>query len=100
MTGDREALVGVMREAAALVAASPVSRVHEKTTLDYVTDVDLQLDAFLTNALAELTPGVPVLSEERPIARGGRHVLDHRSARRHPQFDRRSAVQRGLCRPV
>jgi fructose-1,6-bisphosphatase/inositol monophosphatase family enzyme len=67
MRGDRGALVGVMREAAAVAAASPVSRVDEKSTLDYVTDVDHRLDAFLGEALARLTPGVPVLSEEQPI---------------------------------
>lgn len=69
--GARRSLVGIMREAAALVAASPVTRVDEKATLDYVTDVDHRLDAFLTAALERLTPGIPVLSEERPIV--GRH---------------------------
>jgi len=68
MAGDRGALVAVMREAAAVAAAAPVSRVDEKATLDYVTDVDHRLDAFLDGALARLMPGVPVLSEERPIA--------------------------------
>jgi myo-inositol-1(or 4)-monophosphatase len=78
MSAEREALIAVMRAAAAVVAASPVSRVDEKASLDYVTDVDHRLDAFLTEALASLTPGVPVLSEERPIdfAGGGFWIVD------------------------
>lgn len=63
------ALGGVLREAGAR-AVRP-SHVQAKAHQDWVTDVDLAVDAFLAEALGRLLPGVPVLSEERAAQEEG-----------------------------
>ena len=65
MTELRHALAGVLARAAAAAAELGIGRVDEKSSLDYVTDVDRRIDALLTDALGEITPSVPVVSEER-----------------------------------
>jgi myo-inositol-1(or 4)-monophosphatase len=64
-----EALGGVLREAGAL--ATRPARAEAKAHQDWVTDVDLAVDAFLEDALGRLLPGVPVLSEERAAREDG-----------------------------
>ena len=64
----RTALESILSDCAALVrAAVPVSA-HRKAHQDYVSDVDVRIDAHLMTALSALTPGVPILSEEREVA--------------------------------
>ncbi len=78
MTIDLVALRKVMLAAGELVAGERHSTVVTKSPLDYVTDLDLRVDAFLTEQLEGLTPGVPVFSEERAMSRpeGAFWVID------------------------
>ncbi|MEQ1407362.1 inositol monophosphatase [Neorhizobium sp. Rsf11] len=69
MMSELGTLGTVLRRAGDLVDSARFSDVTEKSELDYVTDVDLRLDAFLTEQLALLTPGIPVFSEERAMQR-------------------------------
>jgi len=71
MSADRKALAEIMQRAGKLVRELEQSDISEKAVLDYVTNVDHRLDAFLTRELAALTPDIPVYSEERPIERAG-----------------------------
>lgn len=71
MSDVREALTTVMRAARDVAVAARPTRIDVKAALDYVTDVDRRLDEVLTERLSALTPGVPVLSEERPIEESG-----------------------------
>ncbi|WP_440408406.1 inositol monophosphatase family protein [Neorhizobium petrolearium] len=64
-----DALGAIIRLAGDLIDSTRFSDVTEKSELDYVTDVDLRLDAFLTEQLGLLTPGIPVFSEERAMQR-------------------------------
>jgi myo-inositol-1(or 4)-monophosphatase len=61
----------ILEQASDLVSKQQLWQVEEKSFHDYVTNVDRQLDAFLTEQLGKLTPGVPVLSEERPFSEVG-----------------------------
>ncbi len=61
----RAALEAVLGDAAELARSLAVSDISEKADLDYVTNIDTRLDSYLTAALGELTPGVPVVTEER-----------------------------------
>ena len=61
-------LGNVLQEASKLARRSSVQNTVEKGTLDYVTNVDHELDTFLTARLAVEVVNAPVLSEERPIA--------------------------------
>jgi myo-inositol-1(or 4)-monophosphatase len=65
------ALETILREAMTLARRTPPSRADFKAAQDYVTDVDLAVDAFLAEELAALTPGTPVLSEERAVEETG-----------------------------
>jgi len=69
MITERQALINVMHGARDFVLSSEISDVSTKSSLDYVTNVDIRLDEFLTKALAAITPGVQVFSEERPMER-------------------------------
>lgn len=69
MAFDFDAFGEIMREARELVTNIRHSEIMTKSALDYVTDTDLRVDAFLTQKLATLTPGIPVLSEERAMER-------------------------------
>ena len=60
-------LRGVLQDAAELASRSGVRDTMEKAALDYVTNVDRELDALLTARLAVDVADAPVLSEERPI---------------------------------
>ena len=64
-------LEAMLREAMSLARKAPPARVDFKAAQDYVTDVDLAVDAFLAEKLAALTPGAPVLSEERAVEETG-----------------------------
>mgnify|MGYP000070027093 CR=1 FL=1 len=64
-------LEAILREAITLARQAPPSRADFKAAQDYVTDVDLAVDAFLADKLSALTPGTPVLSEERAVEETG-----------------------------
>jgi myo-inositol-1(or 4)-monophosphatase len=66
---ERQALIEIMHKARDLVLSSELADISVKSPQDYVTNVDVKLDEFLTKSLAAITPGVPVFSEERPMAR-------------------------------
>jgi myo-inositol-1(or 4)-monophosphatase len=66
----RDALVGVMAEARAVAQQAAPRQATRKAHQDYVTDIDLAVDACLQQALERILPGVPVLSEERAVAAG------------------------------
>ncbi len=58
--------LGVILQGSAELARSlSVDEISSKGKLDFVTNIDLQIDAHITAALQNLTPGVPVLTEER-----------------------------------
>lgn len=59
------AVVGVMEKASAMLRECRPETIITKGHQDYVSDVDLRLDDFLQKSLSALTPGIPVLSEER-----------------------------------
>jgi fructose-1,6-bisphosphatase/inositol monophosphatase family enzyme len=59
------ALAGVLGRAAGLARRDRPLQAGRKAHQDYVTDVDLAVDALLAEELGRLLPGVPVLSEER-----------------------------------
>ena len=63
----RDDLVQILKIATQEALAKRPSEQTKKAHQDYVTDVDLALDAHLNAALTNLTPDVPVLSEEREI---------------------------------
>jgi len=63
------ALVETLEEATTLLRSKPPSWSQTKAHQDFVTDIDLELDAFLQARLSDLTPGAPVLSEERAAER-------------------------------
>jgi len=63
----RDDLVQILKIATQEALAKRPSEQTKKAHQDYVTDVDLALDALLNAALTNLTPDVPVLSEEREI---------------------------------
>ncbi|SEA65181.1 inositol monophosphatase family protein [Rubrimonas cliftonensis] len=65
-------LAAALREAAAMARAAAPRRAAAKAPQDYVTEVDLAVDALLAERLAALTPGVAVLSEERAVETTGR----------------------------
>jgi fructose-1,6-bisphosphatase/inositol monophosphatase family enzyme len=69
--GLMRALRGVLDEAAAMAASRRPARADRKAHQDHVTDVDLAVDALLQGRLAALTPGLPVLSEERAVTLAG-----------------------------
>ena len=69
--GLMQGLRGVLEGAAALARARRPARADRKAHQDYVTDVDLAVDAHLQAALAALLPGAPVLSEERAVGMTG-----------------------------
>ena len=54
----------VARHAGSLMAARPVERVSEKGAFDFVTEVDMAINAYLADALPALVPGSIVVSEE------------------------------------
>ena len=64
-------LEAILREAMTLARQAPPSRADFKAAQDYVTDVDLAVDAFLAEKLSALTPDTPVLSEERAVEETG-----------------------------
>ncbi|WP_165814818.1 inositol monophosphatase family protein [Labrenzia sp. 011] len=66
---DLEELQSILRSAGLLVTERGVAEVSNKSSLDYVTDIDLLVDHFLTEDLARFTPGIPVFSEERSMSR-------------------------------
>lgn len=57
----------VLRRAGELAGRSGVRDTMKKGALDYVTNVDRELDVLLTAGLAADVTDAPVLSEERPI---------------------------------
>nr|WP_321454981.1 inositol monophosphatase [uncultured Cohaesibacter sp.] len=65
-----EKLALVMQEAKTLIEQLEPTSIEVKSKLDYVTNVDRKLDEFLTSRLPQLTPGISVLSEERPFELG------------------------------
>ncbi|HHB81120.1 MAG TPA: inositol monophosphatase family protein [Aliiroseovarius sp.] len=67
----RAGLEAVMREAMQLARQVPPEQAHKKAHQDYVTEVDMKLDRFLETELGALTPGCPVLSEERAVTHAG-----------------------------
>ncbi|WP_162798613.1 inositol monophosphatase family protein [Sulfitobacter sp. SK012] len=60
-----DALLNTVADAEALALRHSPAHADKKAHQDYVTDVDLAVDAFLQDALELVLPGVPVLSEER-----------------------------------
>ncbi len=64
-------LEAILRDAMSLARKAPPSRADFKAAQDYVTDVDLAVDAFLAEKLSVLTSGTPVLSEERAVEETG-----------------------------
>ena len=60
----RDALQDILRAGADKARKARPSEQTKKAHQDYVTDVDLALDAFLKDRLSALTPDIPVLSEE------------------------------------
>ncbi len=60
----REDLIKILREGADLARAKQPTEKTQKGFQDFVTNVDLELDAFLKVRLGALTSGIPVLSEE------------------------------------
>ena len=60
----RSALVQILERATKEALSKRPSEQTKKAHQDYVTDVDLALDAFLQAELRALTPDIPVLSEE------------------------------------
>lgn len=68
--GQTERLGAILTEALALTRHGPSHRLR-KGAQDYVTDIDLAVDRFLSGALPAIAD-VPVLSEERAIAAGTR----------------------------
>jgi myo-inositol-1(or 4)-monophosphatase len=54
----------VARRAGALMTASPVARVEEKSAFNFVTELDMAVNAYLAEALPELVSGSVVVSEE------------------------------------
>lgn len=71
MSSERNNLAAIMNCAGELVRSLEPSDIAEKSKLDYVTNMDHRLDEFLTRELTALTPGIPVLSEERPFDKVG-----------------------------
>ncbi|UTY46690.1 inositol monophosphatase family protein [Sinorhizobium fredii] len=69
MAFDFDAFTEILSEARELVTNIRHSDVMTKSALDFVTDTDFRVDAFLTQKLAALTPGVPIFSEERAMER-------------------------------
>ena len=70
---DADVLAGLtaaLGRAVELARRAPPARADRKAHQDYVTDVDLAVDAFLQDALPPLVPGAPVLSEERAAEAG------------------------------
>lgn len=67
------ALEAILCDARGEAHLSTPHEVRRKALQDYVTDVDLRLDTYLTEKLFSLTPGVPVLSEERAVEDTGIH---------------------------
>lgn len=68
---DETALAAVLARAMEIVRRAPPARTTLKAVQDHVTDVDLAVDAFLATELDRLTPGLPVLSEERAATLAG-----------------------------
>ncbi len=68
---DEAALAAMLIRAMEIVRRAPPAQSTLKAVQDHVTDVDLAVDAFLAMELAALTPGLPVLSEERAATIAG-----------------------------
>lgn len=62
------ALCAVLRDAITTARRNPPHRADRKAHQDFVTDVDMAVDALLESRLGALIPGCPVLSEERAVA--------------------------------
>ena len=71
MSQAREQLRTVLTDAGKLARARSVTQVSEKAALDYVTNVDHELDRWLTEALPSVVPDAAVHSEERPMTGAG-----------------------------
>lgn len=63
----RSALCDILRPIARNTAGARPTEQTAKGHQDFVTDIDLAVDRALSAALTEVTPDVPVLSEEREI---------------------------------
>lgn len=64
----RHALVVELSRMASLLRGIRPSAITVKGAQDYVTDIDHEVDRQLTNALSDLTTGIPVYSEERDLS--------------------------------
>lgn len=69
MSAEGAELVEILRAASLLAGKISVESVTAKSELDYVTDIDIRVDEFLTERLSTFTPGIPVFSEERAMSR-------------------------------
>lgn len=61
----------ILAEAVALARCETPTDASRKAHQDFVTNVDLAVDAFLEARLGALVPGCPVLSEERAVTVAG-----------------------------
>lgn len=62
------AVTAILTQAVTLANSRRPTNASKKAHQDYVTDVDLSVDAFLEQHLGALIPDCPVLSEERAVA--------------------------------
>lgn len=70
-TSVLDGLRRIVERACALALDRTPTSTTRKAHQDFVTDIDMAVDAFLAEALIGLLPGVPVLSEERVSAVSG-----------------------------